>query len=139
MTWPEKYLGIAWQSGGRTLTGGLDCWGLLRHIYAVEFGIALAEYPVPLGTIATSQDILYNEIEAGFTWSEIEGITPGDVVALGNAGGFSHVGVYVEVPEPSIIHIARDRTSCIASLRTLVRQGFHRIKYYRHVDRNTDR
>ena len=138
MTWPEKYLGIPWLSGGRVLERGLDCWGLLRHIYYVEFDIELSEHAVPIGTLATGDSLIEHEKET-HAWFEIDDVTPGDVVALGNAGGFSHVGVYVEVPEPSIIHIARDRTSCIASLRTLVRQGFHRIKYYRHVDRNTDR
>ena len=137
MSWPEQYLGIPWQSGGRKLTTGLDCWGLLRHIYAVEFGIELSEYAVPLGTLASMDDVLETE-KLTHTWFEIDSVTPGDVVALGNAGGFSHVGVYVEIPEPSIIHIVKNKTSCIASLRNLLRQGFHRIKYYRHVDRYTD-
>lgn len=137
MSWPEQYLGIPWQSGGRQLATGLDCWGLLRHIYSVEFGIELSEHAVPLGTLAGMDDVLEAE-KLTYAWFEVDGVIPGDVVALGNACGFSHVGVYVEIPEPSLIHIVRDKTSCIVSLRNLLRQGFHRIKYYRHVDRYTD-
>lgn len=135
MTWPEKYLGYKWLTGGRDANTGLDCWGLLRFIYAREFRIDVPEYAATPGALAAPDAVLEGE-KASHAWFEIESPTPGDVVALGNLTGFSHVGVYVMIPEPAIIHIAAGRTSTILTLKGMKRQGFSKQKFYRHVDRN---
>lgn len=130
----EQYLGVPWAAGGRELAVGLDCWGLLCHIYYSDFGILLPPYNVPAGSLADPFDVRYSELQNN-TWIELTSPAVGDVVLLGRGNSFSHVGVYVETPEPSIIHSARDSLSCIASLKLLTRYGYNKVKFYHHVDR----
>jgi len=39
-----SYLSTPYVKGGRGLTDGCDCWGLVKMIYAREYGIVLPEY-----------------------------------------------------------------------------------------------
>jgi cell wall-associated NlpC family hydrolase len=130
----EKYLGLRWKTGGRELSTGLDCWGLLRHVYRTQFGILLPEYAAQLGQLASPDHVEQGELQS-YAWFETESPTEGDVVALGRSSGMSHVGIYLEVPEPAILHIALNRPSMIATIKDMARQGFSRFMYYRHVDR----
>ena len=132
-TWPEHYLGLPWKLGGRSMTG-LDCWGLLRFIYGVQFGITLSEHPVS-GKLADADMVVQEELGA-HCWVPIISPQVGDVVALGKGAGLCHVGVYVETPAPSILHIAADCPSVIVGLKLLYRKGYQNVKYYRHVERD---
>ena len=134
----ETYLGIPWLSGGRTITGGLDCWGLLRYVYLDLYGIKLPVHAVPIGTLAEADPVVEAEI-GSHSWLEIVSPEDGDVVALGRGAGFCHVGVYVETPAPAILHTSKDCNSAIVPLRTLYRQGYRNVKYYRHVERRPNR
>lgn len=132
--WPEKYLGIPWLTGGRNIAFGLDCWGLLRHVYAVEFGIAVTEHAVPLGVLANPHEVTYAQKSGGY-WLETTAPSAGDVVALGRMmSSFSHVGIYVLQPKPALLHSIEGAPSCVTTLAALYRQGYSNIKFYRHVD-----
>lgn len=128
--WPENYLDIKWLSGGRDTVRGVDCWGLLRVVYIVEYGIALPEFAAPPGALASPATV-ETTIE---DWREIIIPRPGDVVALGKLGqGFFHVGVYVDNAVPCILHITTNSRAHVATLRSLYKQGFALKKFYRHV------
>lgn len=129
----EKYLGVPWRSGGRSLDSGVDCWGLLRCVYAAEYGILLAEHPVPDGTIATAEPLVESEL-LSTRWTLTENPLPGDVVALGKGAKLSHVGIYTVIPEPAILHIAFDCQACIVTLRSLRRKGFTNVNFYYHAE-----
>lgn len=131
--WAEKYLGIPWLSGGRNASEGLDCWGLLCHIYKCEFNIDIPAYNVPVGTLAKPETIATGELDNS-CWFEVKDPASSDVVILGNSNRFTHVGVYVEIPDAAIIHSAKNCLSCIVTLRILTRYGYTRHKFYRHVD-----
>lgn len=135
LTWPEFYLGIPWKVGGRNPDQGLDCWGLLRYVYKLQFGIELPEHAAPATSLAPSDHVTEDELNA-HTWVELVSPAVGDVVALGKQQGFCHVGIYVETPAPSLLHSSFNCLSAIIPLKVLYRQGFHHVKYYRHVDRD---
>jgi cell wall-associated NlpC family hydrolase len=44
--WWEPYLALDHAEGGRDGAAGVDCWGLVRLIYARELGIGLPRYDV---------------------------------------------------------------------------------------------
>lgn len=42
--WLTDYVGIPFVPGGRERSEGLDCWGLVRDVFANQCGIDLPEY-----------------------------------------------------------------------------------------------
>lgn len=133
LNWPEQYLGIPWLTGGRNVVTGVDCWGLFCYIYSQLFGIDVAAYNVPQGTLAKPETIAAGELSKT-DWQEVTTPRPGDVVVLGKGATFSHVGVYVTTPDAAIIHSAKGCLSCIMTLRALQRLGYTKRKFYRHVN-----
>jgi len=43
-SWAASYIGIEYADRGRTREGGLDCWGLVRLVYAERFGVILPSF-----------------------------------------------------------------------------------------------
>jgi len=134
--WSERYLGLPLLTGVRDVNQGVDCWGLLRHIYLKEFGQMLRMHPVQLGHLADQETVTSAEL-SGTLWKEVSDPQDGDGVAIGKDGTFSHVGVYVQLDEPSVIHSARKSLSCIVTVKHFQKQGFNFIKFYRHDSRRT--
>jgi len=93
-TYAQQFLGTPYQWGGDSLTGGVDCSGLVQQIYK-HFGLS-----VPRTT--------YDQISQGKAIS-MNNLQPGDMVFFDtdkSVGGPDHVGLYigngkfVEAPKP---------------------------------------
>ena len=100
--WANEYVGIPWRWRG-VGRDGLDCYGLLRLVYAEQMGIAL-----PVEQYLTASDaedrieirvIEWNTIPDGAT-RRAGDVAVMDSVAVDNRGrlgrGRHHLGVYVE-------------------------------------------
>lgn len=137
--WIEKYLGIRWKTGGREIATGLDCWGLLRHVYAQEFKIELNTHPVPFGSLARPETVERAELSSP-KWVRTTAPLDGDGVALGKEGErLSHVGVAIVTEQGiCVLHIQAGAPSVLAPLRQLQEQGWSDIQFYRHVDRSSN-
>lgn len=131
MRW-ERYLGIPFLPGGRDAAKGLDCWGLVVHVYSQEFGITVSPYAAPLGQL-TKRDEAKAELEAGL-WIETSNPLPGDGVAMGSRNRFSHVGIFIDIGSASVLHSSRS-ASCIQTVNYLLRNGYPLMKFFRHVER----
>lgn len=95
MNWWGKYVGIPFLDRGRDMAG-LDCWGLVRLIYAQERGIELPDY----GEVS-STDLLRvaRSLDAGSErWLPVEVPEAFDLVAmrLYDRAWIGHVGVMVD-------------------------------------------
>ena len=95
MMWPEKYVGVPFVDGGRTIEG-LDCWGLVCLIYAEQLGVDLPSY----GDVS-ARDLLAiaRAIEGGREpWQPVDKPQAFDVVSMRfyNRSWVGHVGVMVD-------------------------------------------
>lgn len=115
--WVNRYAGLPFVSRGREQSG-VDCWGLVRLIYAKELQIELPTY----GEIS-AHDLaeVARNIDAGKdgeTWSEVSTteIKPFDVCVMKFAGSrrVGHVGVVVN--SKNIIHIEKGIDAAIVPL-----------------------
>ena len=129
MHWTEQYLGIPWLTGGRDLSVGLDCWGLLVHVYQKEYGITLPPFTEHVNI--DFSHLLGLEREKG-CWNPTDSPKDGDGVAVGRGVGFTHVGVYVEGMIPAILHSQVNTLSSIISVCAMRRTGWSNIQFYRH-------
>ncbi len=57
--WVEKYLGIPWTADSISPKEGLNCWGVLQHIYRQELGIELPEYVISAKNIRAIQKVTH--------------------------------------------------------------------------------
>ena len=108
-TWVSTYLPIPFREKGRS-TDGVDCWGLVRLVYAERFGISLPD----LSDRYTASDdgpvvegVLTSEAAPGGSWRLREGSPRevGDVGVFRIRGLPSHVGL--AVAEGRFLHSIR--------------------------------
>ena len=129
--WPEKYLLIPFMDGGRSAKG-LDCWGLVRAVYADQLGIELPSY----GEISAEEfrkiaAQMAADCKSAEVWLPVDKPAPFDVVTmtLGTGKVIAHVGVMVD--EKTIMHIEPD--SYPALMRTTHPFVSRRLRgFFRH-------
>ena len=86
----EKYLGVPYVWGGTNPATGLDCSGLVQHVYE-KFGVDLPR-------------VSYQQATAGTPVASLAQAQPGDILAFGSP--VHHVAIYmgdnkmIEAPRP---------------------------------------
>ena len=86
----EKYLGVPYVWGGTNPATGLDCSGLVQHVYE-KFGVDLPR-------------VSYQQATAGTPVASLAEAQPGDILAFGSP--VHHVAIYmgddkmIEAPRP---------------------------------------
>lgn len=131
--WAPSYVGIPYRALGRERETGLDCWGLVRLVYADRFSITLPsyldEYDDSADRDATSGAIVRRRADE---WREAPHAQVGDVVLLRLLGRECHVGVYVG--NGYTLHARAGVNSCIEHMQN--RKWAPRISgYWRHRHR----
>jgi cell wall-associated NlpC family hydrolase len=115
--WEARYVGMPYVDGGRN-DKGVDCWGLVRLIYAEQLGIELPSY----GEIS-AEDLLKvaRRITAGKDGEEWENVTretiqPFDVCVMRFHGvrTVGHVGIVVT--KKTIIHVEKGANTALVPL-----------------------
>lgn len=113
--WVSLYVGLPWREKGRD-RDGLDCWGLVRLVYAERFGVSLPDLG---GGYAASEDapsvsrVLAEETSPAGLWSRREGLPEevGDVGVFRIRGFPAHVGI--AVGDRRILHVVRGANSVV--------------------------
>lgn len=89
-------VGIPWVNRGRDPAVGLDCWGLLRHVYATKLGILLPSFADEYEDATDrAETVAVMNRCAGADWVRVDIPKVGDGVRLRVDGDPSHVAVYV--------------------------------------------
>jgi len=108
----NKYIGVKFSKFGRTLEGGVDCYGLAREIIKNEFGKEL-----PVWNISDfTPEMMKAEIsmQSMSHFRKVETPEPGDIGVFQFYGLPTHVGVFVG--DNRIIHIMIDEYSVMERL-----------------------
>lgn len=131
MHWGAEYIGKPWLPGGRDLSG-LDCWGLVYHIYRERFGIELPAFPgVEPGDHALVAKFITEGAATGGDWQRMATGRDGCVVALGKTRALHHVGLWLDTDGGLVLHASYGGVIA-QSLATLRSFRWHRIEFYKH-------
>lgn len=123
--WVEDYIGLPWLPRGRDRSG-VDCWGLVRLVYAERLGIVLPLFDTvgPSEPMAVARTV--RRESAGTEWQEIAASAARtfDFVVM-RAG---HIGLVA--PRRMILHIPEGASSALQPLAALLHRidGFHRLR-----------
>lgn len=142
MHWAEQYIGRPWVSGAR---GPLlfDCWGLLWWVYKHHYGIELPEFVgIDANDHLTVLRVMREqarEHNAGTRWGKWQrAASPGDgdAVAMACIDSFTHVGIWLDLPEGGhILHCIAGSGVSLSSEQQLRQLGFSNIQFYHHAAR----
>lgn len=133
MTWAGRYIGLPFIDGGRGPVA-VDCWGLVRLVYAQERGIELPTYgEISAGALLTITRAIRAGQEAPEVWRQVEAPQAFDVGVM--RGGASwrpcHVGVMVD--GETVLHVEKDSATCLEPINGQVMK--HRIiGFWRHAE-----
>lgn len=105
--WWNQYVGVPYLHKGRTREG-LDCWGLVRLVYAEQFAIAIPSY-VDDYEPEQYTDIAQLISERKDAWEKTDYPKVGDVVLFRIVGVLCHVGIYIG--DKKFLHV-REGGSC---------------------------
>jgi len=130
ISWAADYIGIRFKDLGHT-RDGLDCWGLLRLVYAERMGILLPAHDGQARSCSDPDSLqaVHDAELAGDTWRPVQAdaVEVGDVALFLLAGRW-HVGVVVA--RNQVLHALEGTDSCIDRTDTPVwekrARGFYR-------------
>ncbi|OAO02719.1 C40 family peptidase [Roseovarius indicus] len=132
MSWAGRYIGLPFVDGGRG-PGAVDCWGLVRLVFAQERGIDLPTY----GEISAKQLLaITRAIEAGQeapeVWRQVETPEAFDVAVMRSGSSWRpcHVGVMVD--RKRVLHVEKASSACLEHVTDQLMK--HRITgFWRHT------
>lgn len=110
MHWSFAYLEIPFRERGRDRSG-VDCWGLVRLIYAERHGIPLPSFD---GVYRHTTDTSIGPVirEQAMTWEPVEAPQEGDVAVI--PGDRWHIAYCLDATD--MLHVRRGTTSHIAAI-----------------------
>jgi cell wall-associated NlpC family hydrolase len=133
MTWAGRYIGLPFIDGGRGPVA-VDCWGLVRLVFAQERAIDLPTYgEISAGALRSITRAIQAGQEAPEVWRQVKAPQAFDVAVM--RGGASwrpcHVGVMVN--GETVLHVEKDSATCLEPINGQVMK--HRIiGFWRHAE-----
>lgn len=132
--WASDYIGLPWLPHGRG-RDGVDCWGLVRLVYAERFGLQLPTYAGQYAGVEDREDLARLVRGEVSRWQPVAAghERTGDLAVLRVLGHDCHTGV---VTEPGwVLHIMEGIDTCRSRYAVLQRFGVHIADFWRHLDR----
>jgi len=131
--WSTAYIGLPWADLGRA-RDGLDCWGLVRLVYAEQLRLLLPSYIGAYASVEEHAELAAHieDVTRSGVWTAIDtpAAQPFDVLVFRRGRLDTHVGLVVE---PGLmLHVAaREQTK----IETYTRGPWqHRLSgLYRHL------
>lgn len=98
MLWVKKWIGIPYKCGGRDISSGLDCYGLVVEVYKKELAITLPKYDLitPENRAECSDSLLRTELYSKCLKKEsVEDIEEFDILLFNSKGRPLHIAIAI--------------------------------------------
>ena len=127
--WSNDYVGIPYKLHGREIDG-LDCWGLVRQVYARELRILLPSYEESYFSTLDEEGFQEAFGNESLDWIPVTStLREFDAVWCRIAGVECHVGVYVG--SGKMVHAMLGNDSCLVSIDSTAWER-RIVQCYRH-------
>lgn len=127
----DDYVGLPFLEGGRD-RAGIDCWGILRLVYAERFGVDLPSFT---GAYTLADKQATTDLMAGHMgpWREVKDGSEkiGDGLLMAARRSPSHIGIVVG--NGRVLHIESRAGSVIEEYRAS-RLRRRLLGFYRHIN-----
>lgn len=121
----NHYVGIPFKEHGSGING-CDCWGLIRLVFRMEFGIALPSFAYSPDTYAQVIELMHPA--AGFAATGGAAMIDYDVVAIRtNAGRETHLGLVIG---GRVLHIYDGQASVFEGISEPMRKRIGNVYRY---------
>lgn len=125
--WVRDYIGIPFTERGRRRDEGLDCWGLVRLVYAERYGVLLPSFDAEYSGVADARGVAAvaqacvgprelvhgGSVVAPAPWTPLDESSAkcGDLVRFRLPGGLVHVGIVVAPGQ--MLHVMEGTDACL--------------------------
>ena len=92
LCWINKYVGIPYEFGGRDLDG-LDCYGLVKRVYADQYQTQLPDWQVDPVDLRGVNDTIVSVVQSG-DFEELQEPVEGCFVICHRTRAAYHIGLY---------------------------------------------
>lgn len=132
----SDYVGVPFAEKGRDIEAGVDCWGLVSHIWREHYGIDVPLYTEKYDDLSQNNR-LQKAISEGIdqNWKKIEDEADyqhGDGIVFRLWGNPTHIGMLIDAGK-RFIHIMEGIDATVSEL-TEKRWEKRIIGVYRHED-----
>lgn len=126
MHYANKYIGKPW------VQGEYDCWGLVKDVYANEFGIeAIGTVTKPYNLRDTIELFSLNSNWYA-NWQKVENPQDGDAVLMRQGKNPCHVGVWCEIDGGGVLHNIEKAGVVFQDLNAIKTSGYSIVGFYRY-------
>lgn len=124
--WAAQYIGLPYAPPAR------DCWGFVRDIWRMHFGLAVPAITVVPGSLRAAMCAFRDHPERA-AWEEVPVPEEGDAVLMAHNRHPAHVGVWVAADGGGVLHCQRPHGVMFSAPAALARAGWSRLHYYRRA------
>lgn len=111
MSWSDSYIGLPYADRGRD-RAGVDCWGLVRLVYADLYGIELPDYSEAYVSAVEGAEIArIVDAAEGVDWKPIGKPSRADLMVFRQGRYRCHVGLFVA--SGLMLHVAEGHSARI--------------------------
>ena len=129
--WAAGLIGMPYRKGAAG-PDCWDCWGLVRHVFATRYGIAMPLVAVADGSADNVSAIKRAAVVSGWR-PAAQPAQDGDIVLMQGIEG-RHVGVMVEADgRLGLLHAMDGAGVCWQGLRDVAAGGFRDFEVWRHT------
>lgn len=128
--WTAAYIGKPYRAGANG-PDAFDCWGIGRHHYAKQFGIAIPSMPLERLCLDHTNLRIFEDALDG-DWDEIDMPEEHCGVALARCQIITHVGLWTWADGGRVLHMQGNRFVVTQSIPELRAELWSVVKFYRH-------
>ena len=135
MHWAAPLIGLPYRRGAAG-PEAFDCWGLVRHVFAARWGIAMPHVQVgQLADDSTENVAAIKRAAQVSGWAPVADLSAcdGDIVLMEAAEG-RHVGVMIEGDyDLRLLHAIERAGVCTQTIEEAAAWGYQRFAFWRRA------